>query len=266
MLTPAGIFPCSRKEDVMSKITAALYKPVRGLVRLVYPKTKVVGAEKLPEGAAVIVGNHSQLHGPVACELYFPGSHATWCAGEMMNLREVPDYAYRDFWSGKPRLQRPFFRLASYLIAPLAVIIFNNADCIGVYRDNRVISTFRRTAECLKEGRRVIIFPEKAEKGEGFLYAFQEGFVDCARSYCRQTGKGISFVPLYVCPQFHTLYLGDPVPFDPKAPIAGERQRICREMSRGILALARAMPEHRVVPYLNLPKKDYPSSREGVGT
>ena len=250
----------------MSKLTAALYRPVRGLVRLVYPKIEVVGAEKLPEGASVIVGNHSQLHGPIACELYFPGRHATWCAGEMMALREVPDYAYRDFWSGKPRLQRPFFRLASYLIAPLAVIIFNNADCIGVYRDNRVISTFRRTAECLKEGRRVIIFPEKAEKGEGFLYAFQEGFVDCARSYCRQTGKGISFVPLYVCPQFHTLYLGDPVPFDPKAPIAGERERICREMSRGILALARALPEHRVVPYLNLPKKDYPSSREGVGT
>ena len=75
----------------MSKLTLALYKPVRGLVRLVYPKTKVVGAEKLPEGAAVIVGNHSQLHGPIACELYFPGRHATWCAGEMMALREVPD-------------------------------------------------------------------------------------------------------------------------------------------------------------------------------
>ncbi len=248
----------------MSKLTAALYRPVRGLVRLVYPKMKVVGAEKLPEGPAIIVGNHSQLHGPVACELYFPGRHATWCAGEMMALREVPDYAYRDFWSGKPRLQRPFFRLASYLIAPLAVIIFNNADCIGVYRDNRVISTFRKTAECLRSGRRVIIFPEKAEPGEGFLCAFQEGFVDCARSYCRQTGKGISFVPLYVCPQLHALYLGEPVPFDPKAPIAGERQRICREMSRGILDLARALPEHRVVPYRNLPKKEYPSSREGV--
>ena len=89
--------------------------------------------------------------------------------------------------------------------------------------------------------------------------------MDCARSYCRQTGKGVSFVPLYVCPAFHTLYLGEPVPFDPKAPIAEERQRIWRVMSEGVLALARALPEHRVVPYLNLPKKDYPSNREGVG-
>ena len=174
MRMPAAISPCeeSGKKIIMAnQLTAALYRPVRGLVRLVYPKIKVVGAEKLPEGAAIIVGNHSQLHGPIACELYFPGHHATWCAGEMMALKEVPDYAYRDFWSGKPRLQRPFFRLASYLIAPLAVLIFNNADCIGVYRDRRVISTFRRTAESLREGKRVIIFPEKAEKGEGFLYA-----------------------------------------------------------------------------------------------
>ena len=248
-----------------SKLTAALYKPIKGMVRLVYPKTAVVGAEKLPEGAAVVVGNHSQLHGPVACELYFPGRHATWCAGEMMTLKEVPAYAYRDFWSGKPKALRPFFRLAAYVIAPLSVIIFNNADCIGVYRDKRVISTFRKTAECLKEGRRVIIFPEKAEDGEGFLCAFQEGFVDCARAYCRQTGEGLSFVPLYVAPKLRTLYLGDPVPFDPKAPIAEERQRICREMTGAILALARALPEHRVVPYRNVPKKDYPSSRAGVG-
>ena len=250
----------------MSRFTMALYRPIKGLVRLVYPKTKVIGAEKLPEGAAVVVGNHSQLHGPVACELYFPGRHATWCAGEMMALREVPAYAYRDFWSGKPGVVKPFFRLASYLIAPLSVVIFNNADCIGVYRDKRVISTFRRTAECLREGRRVIIFPEKAEPGDGFLYAFQEGFVDCARSYCRQTGEGLSFVPLYVAPALHTLYLGDPVPFDPKTPIALERERICRAMSEGILALARALPEHRVVPYLNLPKKDWPSSRKGMTT
>ncbi len=247
-----------------NKFTAVLYKPIRGLVRLVYPKTKVVGAEKLPAGAAIIVGNHSQLHGPIACELYFPGEHAIWCAGEMMSLREVPAYAYRDFWSYKPKPLRPFFRLASFLIAPLAVIIFNNAGCIGVYRDRRVISTLRRTAECLKEGKRVIIFPEKAEPGEGFLYAFQEGFVDAARAYCRQTGEGLSFVPLYVTPQLHAMYLGDPVPFDSKAPIALERQRICREMTSAILALARALPEHRVVPYMNLPKRDYPSSRKGA--
>ena len=30
-----------------------------------------------------------------------------------------------------------------------------------------------------------------------------------------------------------------------------------------VTALAEAQPRHRVVPYLNLPKKDYPMSRPG---
>ena len=90
MITPAATSRCEREPErsisMANQLTAALYRPVRGLVRLVYPKTEVVGAEKLPEGAAVVVGNHSQLHGPIACELYFPGRHATWCAGEMTSV------------------------------------------------------------------------------------------------------------------------------------------------------------------------------------
>jgi len=243
---------------------AALYRVIKGAVRLLYPKMKVEGADKLPGCATIVIGNHSQMHGPIACELYFPGEHSTWCAGEMMKLEEVADYAYRDFWSGKSKLARPVFRLVSYLIAPLSVVIFNNADCIGVYRDRRVIATFRETVRKLKEGRRIIIFPEKAEDGEGFLCAFQEGFVDCARIYVKQTGLPVSFVPLYIAPRLHTMYLGGPVAFDPAAPIEEERTRICREMSRAILEMARALPEHTVVPYLNIPKRSYPSSREGM--
>ena len=49
-----------------------------------------------------------------------------------------------------------------------------------------------------------------------------------------------------------------------KAPAAEERKRICREMSGAILALARALPEHRVVPYRNVSKREYPSSRKGA--
>jgi len=241
---------------------AILYKVIKGAVRFLYPKIKVEGADKLPDCATIVIGNHSQMHGPIACELYFPGEHSTWCAGEMMKREEVADYAYRDFWSGKSKIVKPAFRLVSYLIAPLSVVIFNNADCIGVYKDRRVIATFRETVGKLKEGRRIIIFPEKAEDGEGFLCAFQEGFVDCARIYAKQTGLPVSFVPLYIAPRLHTMFLGDPVLFDPTTPIEEERLRICREMSRSILDMARVLPEHTVVPYRNVPKRRYPSSRE----
>lgn len=95
-----------------------LYRLIKAAVRAVYPKIKVVGEENLPPEPVVYVGNHSQMNGPIACELYTPGEHYIWCAGEMMDKKEVPAYAYQDFWSEKPKAVRWFYKLLSYIIAP----------------------------------------------------------------------------------------------------------------------------------------------------
>ena len=58
---------------------------------------KVIGKENLPDEPCIIVGNHTLMNGPIACELYTPGKHYTWCNGEMMHLKEVPQYAFEDF-------------------------------------------------------------------------------------------------------------------------------------------------------------------------
>ena len=46
--------------------------------------------------------------------------------------------------------------------------------------------------------------------------------------------------------------------FDPDAPRDEERQRIKERLMDEITAIACGLPLHRVVPYLNLPKKDHP--------
>ena len=127
-----------------------LYAAIKWVVKSCYPKIEVVGQENLPDEPAVIVGNHSQMNGPIASELYTPGKHYIWCAGQMMHLKDVPAYAYEDFWSKKPKLLRPFYKLLSYLIAPLSVCVFNNANTIGVYHDTRIISTFKQTVQRLQ--------------------------------------------------------------------------------------------------------------------
>ncbi len=154
----------------------------------VYPKMELVGTENLPEEPCVIVANHAQMNGPIACELNFPEKRYTWCAGEMMNWREVPAYAYRDFWSEKPKLLRPFYKLLSYLITPLAV-------------------------------------------------------------------------PMYIAPKLRKLVLGKPIVFCALALIAEERRRICGYLMYKITRLACALPLHTVIPYRNIPKKDYPKNQ-----
>ena len=239
-----------------------VYMIIRFFVWLFYPKIKVVGAENLPEEGCMVIGNHSQMNGPIAMELYFPGKRMIWCVGEMMNMKEAPDYAFRDFWSDKPGWIRWFYRILSYIIAPLSYCIFNNAHCIGVYHDKRSIFTFRDTLKYLKNGYRVIVFPEEKKEYNRILYEFQDGFADIARLHYKREHQPLSFVPMYLAPRLKTMFLGEPVTYDPGNNWEVEKVRIKETLMERITKMAEELPRHRVVPYANLPKKQYPYNRD----
>ena len=238
-----------------------LYLLVCALIRLFYRRPDFVGTEKLPQEPCVLVGNHTQMNGPIIGELYFPGKPWIWCAGQMMRFREVPSYAYTDFWSFKPRWTRPFFKLLAYLITPLSVLLFNNARTIAVYHDTRLISTFRSSIEHLQQGDSILIFPEKNKRWNNILYDFQEKFVDLARFYYRKTDKALSFVPFYIAPALGKTFIGDPIAFDPSRPIEEERERVCAAIKNAITEMAAAQPEHTVVPYRNISRRLYPKNK-----
>ena len=235
----------------------AFYKVCWDLVRFFYPKTEAMNLENLPQEPSIIVGNHSQAHGPIVSELYFPGKRSIWCAGQMMSIKELPDYAYHDFWDDKPKALKPLFRLVSYIIAPFAACVMRCGDTIAVYHDTRVINTFRDTVKKLQGGEHIIIFPECKKGYNQILCAFQENFVDVAKLYYKRTGVALNFVPMYLAPKLHKFYFGKPIRYDPAAPIAQERRRICQALMDSITELAESLPEHTVVPYPNISKRDY---------
>lgn len=244
------------------KKTSLQYKIMKCFVRWFYGKMEVVGLENLPENQTIIVGNHTQMNGPIAGELFMSNNCYIWCAGEMMNRKEVPEYAFSDFWSQKPKWTHPFYRLLSYIITPLAVCIFNNARTIAVYRDMRIMSTFKDTIKKLQDNKNILIFPEKDEKHNNILYKFQENFVDVAKLYHKKTGIELTFVPMYIAPKLKTMYIGKGICYDSKNDIEEERKRICTYLSDEITNIARNLPEHIVVPYRNIPKKYYLTNKD----
>ena len=235
-----------------------VYRIVRKLATIFMPVFHIEGAENLPKGPAIVVGNHSQAYGPVASEIYFPGKHYTWCISEMMERECVADYAYKDFWSKKPALIRPFFRLFSYALPRLCEIVFTNADTIPVYRDKRVMKTFQLSCDKLKEGAAVVIFPEDYDEYNNIVHHFQSGFVHVAKYYYRQTREPVPFVPMYICPQLGKMVFGKPIMYNPKLPSTEEADRICSYLQDAISELAYSLPRHRVVPYPNVSKRNYP--------
>ncbi len=233
----------------MKKIKYWVYRFLAFLLKLLFPKFQVVGAENLASDGCIIAGNHCQTNGPVYGQLYHPRQRSIWCAAEMTTLKDIPAYAYKDFWGDKPGWIRWIFKPISYLIAPFAACVFSQDHIIPVYRNQRITVTLRQTLNALKDGQDVIIFPEHDEPYDHILQGFQPGFVDVARSYYRQTGKRLSFVPMYLAPKLKTAYLLAPIQFDPEAPIKEERERICCYLMATISAHATSLPRHKVICY-----------------
>lgn len=246
----------------MQKKNPVLFRIIKGLVKFFYGKTEVIGMENLPERDAVLVANHAQMNGPIVGELYLPDNCYTWCAGEMMDKKEAPAYAFTDFWSQKPRWTHLFYKILSYLIAPLADYLFNHARTIAVYRDMRIMSTFRTSIKYLQEGINLLIFPEKDEKYNNVLYRFQENFIDIAKLYYKKTGRELTFVPVYIAPRMRKLYIGRGTTFEGEKQAEEERKRIAKYLAEEITKMARKLPEHVVVPYRNIPKKYYLTNKD----
>lgn len=243
------------------KKTSAAYKVLRFLIRLFYQKTRVVGAERLPDEPCILVGNHAQMNGPLVAELYLPCRREIWCAGAMMRRREVAAYAFQDFWSAKPRWTLPFYRLLSHLIVPLALCLFNNAHTIPVDHDARLRATLRLSLEALERGENLVIFPECYGEHNHIVHDFQDRFIDLARLYYRRTGKALCFVPLYIAPALREAHIGAPLRCDPAAPFDQERARLKNALMDAITDLALSLPRHRVVPYPNVPRREYPYNK-----
>lgn len=238
-----------------------LFKIIRFIIRIFYRKREFLGQENLLENPSVIVMNHAQMHGPLDAELFFPTKKLIWCTGEMMNKEEVPAYAYKDFWSFKPKWSKWFYKMLSHLIAAPFAYVFKNADCVAVYRDMRIINTYKESVKALERGENVIIFPEKIDSYNEIINAFQDKFIDLARLYYSKTGKDLSFVPAYNAAKLKKVVFGKPITYDHTTDNTQERARVTEYLMTEITSLAKDLPVHTVVPYANVPKKQYPKSK-----
>lgn len=248
-------------EKAKKKKKSCGYNALKGLVKCFYKKPTFSGIENLGETPSLIIGNHAQVHGPISCELYFPTKKKIWCIGQMMHAKEVPAYAYQDFWSLKPKGIRWFYKGLSYVIAPLCSFIFNRADAIGVYKDSRILSTFRDTERALADGDNVVIFPENTTPHNEIVNGFQDKFVDVARFYYKKHKIALSFVPMYVAPKLRKVVFGKPICYNPEQNIDEQRTAICEYIQAEITRIAKELPRHKVVPYANVSKKLYPYSK-----
>lgn len=245
-----------------SPISKYVFKACKSVTRLVYSKMKIIGIEDIPSENTVIVANHAQLSGPIIAELYMPENCFIWANGQMMSYKDVPEYAMEDFFSYKKPWQRPVFRIVSYLLAPILPCVMKNARVIPVYHDARIASTLKSTVKMLAEGKNILIFPECHIKCNNIINQMQESFVDVAKLYYKRTRKCLNFLPMYIAPKLHRCYFGEMIRFDPNENISDERHRITEHIAVEITRIGCMLPEHTVIPFDNISRKEYISNKD----
>lgn len=228
-----------------------LFRFLKGVIKLFYKKSKFVDLENIPNEPCIITGNHAKMHGPLMCGGYFPLNKRIWCDAPMMNRKDFPEYAINTFFGGKKGF---FTRLAVWFLTPIITYVFKHADTLAVYRDMRVMSTYKESLDALEDGNHLLILPECPTPKDDIVNYFNEYFVDTARLYYKKTKKELQFVPMYYAAELRIVKFGKPIKFNASNPIDEERKRICAYLEESIYEIAKGMPEHTVIPFHAVPK------------
>lgn len=193
----------------MNKMYAVIYPLVWLFMRIFHP-WRVIGAENIPEGAAVFCGNHTTAGDPlyVVCALGRKRQIHVMAKEEIMR------------W-------------------PVVGWILKKAGIFGVKRGSADVAAVKEALRVLKAGERLLIFPEGTRVREGETSEAHTGAVMFA------TRTGAPLVPVYIAPKkriFRRTAVVFGQPFHPKfegrKPSSNELQNIADELMGRIRALA----------------------------
>lgn len=192
----------------MNKVYAVLY-PILWIFMKIFHPWAARGRENLPEGGALVCGNHTSLGDPI---------YVVCAAGHRPQFRVM----------AKEELMR----------IPVLGFILRHAGIIGVKRGKADVGAIKEGMRVLKNGERLLLFPEGTRVRDGETGEAHTG----AAMFATRTGAPI--VPVYISPRKRwfrktAVIFGRPYhpEFEGRRPTPEDYQRIADELMERIRAL-----------------------------
>ena len=184
-----------------NKVYAVIYPLIWIYMKLFHP-WKAVGVENIPEGSAVICGNHTTLGDPLYVVCAMGGRRQT----HVMAKAEIMKW-------------------------PVIGFILKKAGIIGVNRGKSDMASVKECLRVLKNGEKLLMVPEGTRVKEGEASEAHTG----AAMFATRTGTPL--VPVYIQPQkrrFHKTLVVFGQPYQPefegRKPSAADYQRIADDL------------------------------------
>lgn len=214
-----------------------LYNFLKWSVSPILPIKSAVYSEPLGDEPCIFLANHIGALGPIYMALTFPlADHvAIWCNEGVMDEKQMVDYVRHDWWWRPESKLAPLYNVTlPYIAAAIVPKVLRSAPTIAVHHDARLMSTMRATMKALREGKHIVIFPEKPDGFDSHEEHLQMGWLNLVTMYKRATGKDIKLVPIHIDQKAHVFRVGKGIIADPDVPLAEQEARIERYLAAAI--------------------------------
>jgi hypothetical protein len=138
-----------------------------GIIKFFTKKTKFIGEENLKEGPALIISNHEAAAGPLAWHFFFKHDKKLWATHEMTEgLKAVFRYLAYNYFPRKRHVPGWLSVAIAFVACPFVNLIMKCMDPIPTYSEGSLLlTTFRKSHAAVREGKKIVIFPEDSSEG-----------------------------------------------------------------------------------------------------
>ncbi len=191
-----------------NKFYSVIYPIIWIFMKILHP-WNAVGVDNIPEGAALICGNHSTLGDPL---------YVVCCMGS--------------------KRQTHVMAKAEIMKWPVVGFLLKKAGIIGINRGKSDMAAVKECLRVLKNGEKLLMFPEGTRVKDGENSEAHTG----AAMFATRTGTPL--IPVYISPKKRrfrktTVVFGQPYhpEFEGRKPSADDYQRIADDLLARINAL-----------------------------
>ncbi|MBE5815438.1 MAG: hypothetical protein E7320_09595 [Clostridiales bacterium] len=234
---------------------------MRVLYGLFYPffhcRSEVPEAIREHREPIVFVCNHYELFGPLALMTSLRARFRVWSNEKLLAAEEQVDDLLDGALVMAPVFSKRSMEKLLHHISPLVEWVFERLQAIPVSRteSTKLLGTMRKTAEAMKAGESIVIFPEKGEPhyALGGVSPFYPGFAMVGEFASRKLEKPICFCPIHIDKAGRRMRFGELVEYTP-GNMKREAQRVSDLLYEQMVTMADAAG-YKTVPAIAAPEE-----------
>ena len=223
----------SKRNDVVKNNRKWWFRGLKNFLKIFIHKPKFIFLGDKPQKNCLILSNHAGAKGPLKAELYFKQPLRIWGTYEMNSgLKMVYKYLSETYYYQKHHWKKFFAKSFSLIAAPFANLFYKGLRLIPTYRDTRLRNTIKESVNAIKEGQKIIIFPEDSSQGYfDTLTKYFSGFAFLAKT-CYKEGIDLDIFATYYKKSENVYIFDKPIKYSKCVDLGLTGDKLADEMCR----------------------------------